>query len=203
MASPHFLPPHSEPAALSTDREAHSRPPARWAFFEDLAASREGLGSLGFWALQIYRFGHLRYRFQSRWLRLPLAAAHMALAKLSEVFFGITIGVSAQIGRRLCIEHSGGIVVHGRAVIGDDCTLRQGVTIGNKRLDRPLEAPHIGHRVNIGAGAKILGLVRIGDDAEIGANAVVLKDVPAGALAVGVPARNILRNLASETDAAC
>ena len=169
------------------------------AFFEDMRAAREGALSLGFWALQVYRLGHLRYRFRSRLVRYPLGVLHLFLAKLAEMLCGVTIGVSARIGRRLVIEHSGGIVVHGNAVLGDDCIIRQGVTIGNRRLDRPLEAPHIGHRVNIGAGAKILGAVQVGDDAEIGANAVVITDVPAGALAVGVPARIILRGKANET----
>lgn len=162
-------------------------------FFEDLRAAREGVLSLGFWALQVYRFGHLRYRFQSKLVRYPLGALHIVLSKVAEMLCGVTIGVSAKIGRRLVIEHSGAIVVHGNAVLGDDCIIRQGVTIGNRYMDKPLDAPVIGHRVNIGAGAKILGAVHIGDDAEIGANAVVLKDVPAGAVAVGVPARIILR----------
>ena len=163
------------------------------AFFEDLRAAQEGVLSLGFWALQVYRFGHLRYRFQSKLVRYPLGALHLVLAKLAEMLCGVTIGVEAKIGRRLVIEHSGAIVVHGNSVIGDDCIIRQGVTIGNRRLDRLMDAPNIGNRVNIGAGAKILGAVRIGDDAEIGANAVVIADVPAGAIAVGVPARIILR----------
>ena len=168
------------------------------AFFEDLRVAREGVFSLGFWALQVYRLGHWRYRFRSRLVRYPLAALHLFLAKLAEMLSGITIGVSARIGRRLVIEHSGAIVVHGNSVIGDDCIIRQGVTIGNRRMDRPLEAPHIGNRVNIGAGAKILGAVRVGDDADIGANAVVLTDVPQGSLAVGVPARIILRGQSHE-----
>lgn len=163
------------------------------SFFDDLRVAQEGVLSLGFWALQVYRLGHLRYRFKSRLVRWPLAVLHLILAKLAEMLCGVSIGVSAKIGRRLVIEHSGAIVVHGHAVIGDDCTIRQGVTIGNQRQDRPLEAPHIGNRVNIGAGAKILGAVRVGDAADIGANAVVISDVPAGALAVGVPARIILR----------
>ncbi|OYY52853.1 MAG: serine acetyltransferase [Polaromonas sp. 39-63-203] len=167
-------------------------------FFEDLRVAREGLASLGFWALQVYRLGHLRYRFQSRLVRYPLGVLHLVLAKLAEMLCGVTIGVSARIGRRLVIEHSGAIVVHGLAVIGDDCIIRQGVTIGNRRMDRPLEAPQLGHRVNVGAGAKILGAVRVGDDADIGANAVVITDVPAGALAVGVPARIILRGQAHD-----
>ena len=169
------------------------------AFLEDLRVAREGLASLGFWALQVYRLGHLRYRFQSRLVRYPLGALHSVLAKLAEMFCGVTIGVSARIGRRLVIEHSGAIVVHGLAVIGDDCIIRQGVTIGNRRMDRPMDAPHLGHRVNVGAGAKILGAVRVGDDADIGANAVVITDVPAGALAVGVPVRIILRGQAYDS----
>ena len=163
------------------------------AFFEDLRVAQEGVLSLGFWALQVYRLGHLRYRFQSKLVRYPLAILHVVLSKLAEMLCGVTIGVSAKIGRRLVIEHSGAIVVHGRAEIGDDCVIRQGVTIGNKRMDQPFDAPRIGHRVNIGAGAKILGAVQVGDDADIGANAVVICDVPAGALAVGVPAKIILR----------
>jgi serine O-acetyltransferase len=163
------------------------------AFFEDLRVAQEGVLSLGFWALQVYRLGHLRYRFKSRLLRYPLGVLHLVLAKLAEMFCGATIAVSAKIGRRLVIEHSGAIVVHGHAVIGDDCIIRQGVTIGNRRMDRPLDAPQLGNRVNVGAGAKILGAVRIGDDVDIGANAVVITDVPAGALAVGVPARIIAR----------
>jgi len=161
------------------------------AFLQDLRVAREGLWSLGFWALQVYRFGHLRYRFQSKLIRFPLGALHVVLAKLAEIVCGVEIGVSARIGRRLIIEHSGAIVVHGRAVLGDDCVIRQGVTIGIRRMDDPLGAPVIGNNVSIGAGAKILGRVSIGDGAEIGANAVVLRDVPAGALAVGVPARII------------
>jgi serine O-acetyltransferase len=74
-------------------------------------------------------------------------------------------------------------------VIGDESIIRQGVTLGNKTLDRPLDAPTLGKRVNVGAGAKILGAVSIGDGASIGANAVVLDDVPAGAVAVGIPAK--------------
>lgn len=168
-------------------------------FFEDLRVAREGILSLGFWALQVYRFGHLRYRFNSKLIRYPLAMLHVLLDKLAEIICGVSIGVSARIGRRLIIEHSGAIVIHGATEMGDDCIIRQGVTIGNRRLDDPFGAPQIGHRVNIGAGAKILGRVKIGNDVEIGANAVVLKDVPDNAIAVGVPARIILRDLQQES----
>lgn len=157
-------------------------------FMDDLKVYREGLLAQGFWALQIYRFGHARFRFRSRLIRWPWAVLHRALSKLSEILFGIEIGAKATIGRRLIIEHFGSIVIHGAAVIGDDCVIRQGVTLGNRYLDQPLDAPKIGSRVQIGAGAKVLGNVLIGDDVDIGANAVVLTDVPSFHIAVGVPA---------------
>jgi serine O-acetyltransferase len=96
------------------------------------------------------------------------------------------------VGRRLCIEHFGGIFIHGNVVIGDDCLIRQGVTIGNKGRADPLGAPVIGNRVEIGAGAKIIGRIVIGDDVIIGANSVVVKDIPSNSVAVGIPAKVIL-----------
>lgn len=158
------------------------------SFRDDARVYKRFYLAQGFWALRIHRFGAARRSFRSPIIRMPWGAAHLILSKLSEIFFGIYLGKDARIGRRLNIEHFGSIIVHNRAVIGDDCTLRQDVTIGMRRTDRPLEAPVIGDRVDIGAGAKILGPVTIGDDARIGANAVVLIDVPPGALAVGVPA---------------
>lgn len=175
---------------------------SRSHFFDDLKVAQEGLLSLGFWALQVYRFGRLRYRFRSRLVRIPLGVLHLILAKLAEMSSTITIGVGADIGRRLTIEHSGAIVIHGNAVIGDDCVVRQGVTIGNRHLSDPFGAPVIGNRVNIGAGAKLLGRIRIGDDVQIGANAVVLKDIPAGCIAVGVPAKIISRDRRDDEDVA-
>jgi serine O-acetyltransferase len=156
---------------------------------EDMRAQREGLLAQGFWALLVYRFGHSRFRLPKRWMRLPLTIMYVVLNKLIEITTGISIGARAEIGRRPRIEHFGGIIIHGSAIIGDDCMIRHDVTIGNRYLARPLEAPVIGNRVDIGTGARILGNVRIGDGAHIGANAVVLHDVPVGATAVGIPAR--------------
>lgn len=161
------------------------------AFFDDLKVYREGLLAQGFWALQIYRFGHFRYKFKSKLVRIPLGVMHRILSKLCEVFFGVYIGESAKIGRRLNIEHFGCIIVHGRVVIGDDCVIRQGVTIGNQKLSDPLGAPEIGNNVNIGAGAKILGRIKIGNNVDIGANAVIVKDIPDNAVVVGIPGKVI------------
>lgn len=163
-------------------------------FIDDLRVYREGFLAQGFWALQIYRLGHARYAYTSKFIRIPWGFLHVILMKLSEIFFGIAISPQASIGKRLCIEHFGCIVIHGSSIIGDDCIVRQGVTIGNRHLEYPYDAPIIGNRVNIGAGAKILGKVVIGDGVAIGANAVVLTDIPAGYVAVGVPAKVINKN---------
>lgn len=156
---------------------------------EDLKTQREGLLGLGFWALAVYRFGHARYVIKNKVLRAPWTIVYVVLNKMAEVVCGICIHSRATIGRRLSIEHHGCIVIHGQSVIGDDCMIRHGVTLGNAGPADPLGAPHVGNRVQIGAGAKLLGRIRVGDDVIIGANAVVVHDVPDGVAVGGVPAR--------------
>lgn len=107
---------------------------------------------------------------------------------LVEWILGIELGYKTKVGRRLRLYHGTGLVVHAGSVIGDDCTLRHGVTIGNRIPDGPL--PTIGNNVEIGCGAIILGGITIGDNARIGAGAIVVKDVPPGAVALG-PAATI------------
>jgi serine O-acetyltransferase len=150
----------------------------------------------GFRAVAAYRFGVWRMGLKPKILRAPFSMIYRLMYRKCRNRYGIELPYSAKLGRRVVIEHQNGIVIHGDACIGDDCIIRQGVTIGNRTLDRPLDAPKLGKRVNVGAGAKILGAVTIGDGANIGANAVVLEDVPAGALAVGVPAKIIVRSSA-------
>lgn len=146
----------------------------------------------GFWALVVYRFGNWRYTIRWRFLRMPLSFAYKFLKFLADGFCGIELPCEARIGERFVIEHVGGIVVSGDASFGDDCIIRNGVTVG-LRYRQQRGSPQIGNRVDIGAGAKLLGPIRIGDDVTIGANAVVLTDVPDGCVAVGVPARVIVR----------
>lgn len=105
------------------------------------------------------------------------------------IFLGIHIPRSAMIGPGLRIYHYGCIVINHQAVIGSNCTLRQGVTIGNK--SREDDVPVIGNDVNIGAGAKIIGKIVIGNNVSIGANAVVITDIPDNSIAIGIPARII------------
>lgn len=142
----------------------------------------------GFWTMIVYRLGRWRYTIGSRPLRLPFSILYKALKVVSESVTGTELPCEVVIGRRLRIEHSFDIVVSGDAVLGDDVVLRNGVTIG-LRHEGKRGAPVIGNRVDIGAGAKLLGAIRIGDDVSIGANAVVICDVPSHSIAVGVPAR--------------
>jgi serine O-acetyltransferase len=168
-----------------------------WALVrEDYAAHGRDWTKPGFRAMAVYRFGVWRMGVRPKLLRAPLSFVYRAMFRHVRNHYGIELPYSATVGRRVVIEHQSGIVIHGNAVIGDDSIVRQGVTIGNKTMDRPLDAPVLGKQVNVGAGAKILGAVRIGDGATIGANAVVLEDVPAGAVAVGIPARIVQRKSA-------
>ncbi len=104
---------------------------------------------------------------------------------------GIEIHPGATIGRRVFIDHGMGIVIGETAQIGDDCTLYHGVTLGGTSWSKGKRHPTLGRGVVIGAGAKVLGPIEIGDGAKIGSNAVVVRDVPAGATAVGIPARMV------------
>jgi len=104
---------------------------------------------------------------------------------------GIEIHPAADIGEGLFIDHGMGVVIGETAEVGDDCTIYQGVTLGGTSLARKKRHPTLGNRVVVGAGAKILGPIVVGDGAKIGSNAVVVKEVPEGATAIGIPARII------------
>jgi serine O-acetyltransferase len=158
---------------------------------EDWIAHGRDWTKPGFRAIAVHRFGNWRMRIGNKFLRAPFSVLYRMMFRHARNHYGIELPYSAVVGRRVVIEHQSAIVIHGNSVIGDESIIRQGVTLGNKTMDAPLDAPRLGKRVNVGAGAKILGAVTIGDDASIGANAVVLTDVPAGAVAVGIPAKVI------------
>ncbi|NJL21692.1 MAG: serine acetyltransferase [Leptolyngbyaceae cyanobacterium SM1_3_5] len=146
----------------------------------------------GFRAVAVHRFGVWRMGIESKILRAPFSLLYRSLYRKVRNTYGIELPFTVQLGRRVVIEHQGGIVIHGYSEIGDDSIIRQNVTLGLRHLDRLMDAPKLGRRVNVGAGAVILGNVSIEDDANIGANAVVLVDVPAGQTAVGIPAKLII-----------
>lgn len=160
----------------------------------DRQLSRQGL-----WVMVVYRFGRWRYGIGPRWLRLPFSFLYKVLQKVMEILTGIELPCEVTLGKRFRIDHFGAIVISGDATFGDDCIIRNGVTVGLRNTGQR-GAPFIGNRVDIGAGAKILGPIHIGDDVAIGANAVVIRDVPPNSIAVGVPARVMPRKRDSESE---
>ncbi|MDD2814349.1 MAG: serine acetyltransferase [Thiotrichaceae bacterium] len=163
--------------------------------FENIRADWQHYQSFsrqGFWVMLVYRLGRWRYCIESRWLRLPFSVLYKILHVTIQILTGIDLPCEVVLGRGFVIEHFGGIIISGDTVFGDDVVIRNGVTIGLRHRG-VRGAPVIGNRVDIGAGAKILGPITIGDDVAIGANAVVICDVPANSIAVGVPARILPR----------
>lgn len=136
----------------------------------------------GFQALQAYRVGH------ALWAAGRHTLAFHLQSRVSELF-QVDVHPAARIGKGIFLDHGTGIVIGETAVIGDDCSLLQGVTLGGTGAERGDRHPKIGKGVLLGAGAKVLGNIHIGDNAKVASGSVVLKPVPAGCTAAGVPAR--------------
>ena len=152
--------------------------------FERDPAARSRLEVLtlypGLHAVWLHRISHRIWKWRGYWL------ARM-LAYLGRWLTGIEIHPGARIGRRFFIDHGMGVVIGETAEIGDDCTLYHGVTLGGTSWQKEKRHPTLGNNVVVGAGAKILGPITLGDNARVGSNSVVVKDVPAGATVVGIP----------------
>ncbi len=140
-------------------------------------------------ALIAYRIAHFFYKHKFFFIA-------RLISQLSRFFTGIEIHPGAKIGRGLVIDHGMGVVIGETAEVGDNVLIYHGVTLGGTGKDKGKRHPTVGNNVVIGSGAKILGPIKIGDNSKIGANAVVLKEVPEGATAVGIPAKIIVRSKA-------
>ena len=151
------------------------RDPAAQSVFEVMTAYP------GFHAMLIHRVSHRLWRMGLRWL--ARFSSH-----IGRWLTGIEIHPGASIGRRFFIDHGMGVVIGETAVIGDDCTLYHGVTLGGTSWNKGKRHPTLKNGVVIGAGAKVLGPIEIGEGARVGSNSVVVKPVPAGATVVGIPA---------------
>jgi serine O-acetyltransferase len=185
------------PEPLPCARGERNENPAGVGFWkllaEDLRTHDGKLLEQGFWAVAVHRFGNWRMGVRPRLLRLPLSILYKVLFKFVEWTCGITLPYTVKLGRRVRIWHHGGMILHAER-IGDDVHIRQNTTFGIARKDRLHELPTIEDRVDIGCGAVILGAVTVGAGSVIGANAVVVKDVPPNSVAVGVPARVVRTN---------
>ncbi|MDP4756572.1 MAG: serine O-acetyltransferase [Aquiluna sp.] len=140
------------------------------------------LTSPGLHAIWIYRFAHVLWK-------LKLRILSRMVSNYAKFWTAIEIHPGAQIGKRLVIDHGVGVVIGETAIIGDDVLIYHGVTFGGKTLDPVKRHPTVGNNVIVGAGAKLIGNITIGDNCAIGSNAVVTKDMPNGTVAVGVNAR--------------
>lgn len=153
----------------------------------DLKTYRGDWSSQGFWVMLVYRFGRWRYGIRVGIIRKVFSLIYKVLYKLVQIVTGIEFPCEVEVGEGFIIDHFGGIVVSGYAKFGKHCRIRNGVVVGLKNVE-DVSAPVFGDYVDIGAGAKVLGNINIGNHVHIGANAVVLTDVPDNAIAVGVPA---------------
>lgn len=140
----------------------------------------------GLHAISLHRMSHFLWQSGFQWL------ARM-LSQFGRWITGIEIHPGAVIGRRFFIDHGMGIVIGETAEIGDDCTLYHGVTLGGTTWKKEKRHPTLGDNVVVGAGAKILGPIKIGDNARVGSNSVVVKDVPEGATVIGIPGRVVMQ----------
>jgi serine O-acetyltransferase len=141
----------------------------------------------GLHAVWAHHLSHWLWRHHMRFL----ARLNSQFARL---FTGIEIHPGAEIGRRLFIDHGMGTVIGETAIVGDDVTLYQGVTLGGTGKEKGKRHPTVGNRVSIGSGAKLLGNITIGDNCRVGAGSVVLRNVPANSTIVGVPGHIVLRD---------
>lgn len=159
---------------------------------EDLKANRRDLFKPGFQAVAVYRFGVWVDGLEPWLLRAPLFRFYRLLFQFARNFYGIELSHKVRVGRRLRIGHQHGIVVHQNVSLGDDCLIRQNVTIGVAHDLTPTEeVPMLGDRVELGAGAVVLSPARIGDDVRIGPNVVVRGVVPS--CSVVLPAEPTIR----------
>jgi serine O-acetyltransferase len=144
----------------------------------------------GLHALWLHRVSHKLWAWKFKWLA-------RFISNISRFITGIEIHPAAKLGRRVFIDHGMGVVIGETATVGDDVTLYHGVTLGGTSWKAGKRHPTLGNKVVIGAGAKILGPINISENARVGCNSVVVKDVPTGATCVGVPGRIIMPTVAS------
>lgn len=136
----------------------------------------------GVHAVWAYRLAHMLFKKNFKLLA-------RIVSSISRSYTGVDIHPGARLGRRLFIDHANGVVIGETTKIGTDCVLFHQVTLGGVSMSKGKRHPSLGDRVMVGAGAKVLGPIHVGSDARIAANAVVVRDVPAGCSAIGVPAR--------------
>jgi serine O-acetyltransferase len=188
MPAQHDVPSHDQPLPRG-DRNMN---PCDIGFFdllrEDYRTHDRHFFEPGFLAIAVHRFGNVRMGVRFKLLRAPLTLLYRMLYTMVNWTWGIDLPYTTRLGRRVRIWHHGGMVLGARS-IGDDVHIRHNTTFGVLNRQQLTSKPIIGNRVDIGTGACVFGAVTVGDDSVIGANSVVLRDVPPGSVFMGNPAR--------------
>jgi serine O-acetyltransferase len=188
MEASHAMHARHEGAPRSALREDYARYLAvARAHHGEWRARLSALGQFGFIAIAVYRFGRWTRRLRPRWLALPLRILYRLAELAVRIAFGIELSSNSSIGPGFYIGHAFGIVVHGD--LGARCSIGQGVTIGAKGAGRSRGYPQLGDEVYLGAGAMVIGDVRVGDRVVVGANTVVVHDIPSDSRVVSAPVR--------------
>lgn len=181
-------PSHDVPFPIG-DHNANPAGIGLWALLlEDYQTHDRSLLEPGFWAVAIHRFGNARMGVTFKLLRAPLTVVYRFLYRAMIWLWGINLPYNTKLGRRVRLWHHGGMWLGARS-IGDDVHIRHNTTFGVLNRQDLEALPIIGDRVEVGLGTAILGPVTVGDDCVIGANSVVIRDLPPGSVVMGVPAR--------------
>jgi serine O-acetyltransferase len=181
----HGAPPDAAPRSNQNPREIGLLD----LLLEDFRVYDRSVLDPGFWAVAVHRLGNARLDVKHKLVQLPLNVAYCTAAAGLNRLWGIDLPETVKLGRRVRIWHHGGVVLDARS-IGDDVHIRHNTTLGHGTAGQG-DGPVIGNRVEIGVGACVLGAVTVGDDCVIGANSVVLRDLPPASTAFGVPARPV------------
>jgi serine O-acetyltransferase len=185
--------PEKEKAPPLNDGSRNNNPPniSFWSLVhEDYRTNDSDIFSQGFWMLFIHRFGNWRMGVRTKLLRAPLTFIYRFLNKMTQVWFGMKLDYVVPVGRRVKLEHFGGMILGARR-IGNDVIIRQNTTFGISSPDDLRAKPTIGDLVDLGAGVVIIGNVTIGENSIVGPNSAVFSDVPPNSIALGVPAQVI------------
>lgn len=188
----------NQPPALGARDENPTDIRLRELLAEDFRTHDSSLLEPGFWVMLTHRIGNRRMRIRTKVLRAPITLLWKTAYIWCQWAWGIKLCYTVKVGRRVRIWHNGGMILGARS-IGNDVHIRQNTTFGVSRRDRPTDKPVIGDNVDIGAGAVIVGPIKVGDNSIIAANSLVNRDVPSDSIAIGVPAAIRPRRTSGET----
>jgi serine O-acetyltransferase len=191
---------HSDPISIG-NRNENPNDISFWNLIkEDYKTHNSSFLEVGFWPIFNHRLGNWRMGIKNRYLRFPFTLIYRFFFHFNKIILGIELSYIVQLGRRVRIWHQGGLIINARS-IGNDVHIRHNTTIGILKRNATDNRPIIEDRVELGCGVAILGSVTVGHDSIVGANAVVIQDIPPFSVAVGIPAK-VVKTITPDCDIA-